>query len=621
MILGTAGHIDHGKTALVKALTGVDTDRLPEERRRGITIELGFAPLVLEGVGTVGVVDVPGHEAFVRTMLAGASGIDLALLVVAADEGPMPQTREHLAILDLLGIRAGVVALTKVDLVDPDWLALVREDLGGLLATSSLAAAPIVDTSVLTGAGLDDLRVALTHAACAIPRRDNSDLFRMPVDRAFTIRGTGTVVTGTVWSGSLSRDAVVRIMPGGREARVRGLESHGQSVDRVTPGSRAAVSLGGVDVGEVPRGSTLVTDSAWTEARIIRADVHLVEGAELGPRTRVRFHLGTRDVGARVVARSGNGDKPARIVLDEPIVARGGDRFVLRTASPVSTIGGGVITDPSPSGRRVRVWQGSGLSVGERLGLLITDAGESGLERARLSVRLGITNNSIESTLNVASQQYALINDRLFDILWIGSAAEKVIAEVDAFHAREPLEAGMSLQAIRSGLGVVPVVADAIVSRLVEDGLLVVDRGLVRRNGWSPSPSNAQRSAVDAVERVLHQAGREPPSVSELAATYGSDVGAILRFLERRGQVVQVEPDRYYAASALEAVVSDLRRGTETGKAYGPSELREVLGVSRKYLIPLLEYCDRHAVTVRRETGRIVQPFDAVDSELDRRLS
>ncbi len=621
MILGTAGHIDHGKTALVKALTGVDTDRLPEERRRGITIELGFAPLVLEGVGTVGVVDVPGHEAFVRTMLAGASGIDLALLVVAADEGPMPQTREHSAILDLLGIRAGVVALTKVDLVDPDWLALVREDLGGLLATSSLATAPMVDTLVLTGAGLDDLRVALTSAALAIPRRDDADLFRMPVDRAFTIKGTGTVVTGTVWSGSLSRDAVVRIMPGGREARVRGLESHGQSVDRVTPGSRAAVSLGGVDVGDVPRGSTLVTDAAWTEASVIRADVRLVDGAELGPRTRVRFHLGTRDVSARVVARSGNGDKAARIVLDEPIVARGGDRFVLRTASPVSTVGGGVITDPSPVGRRVRVWQGSGYSVGERLELLITDAGESGLERTRLPVRLGITKDRIESTLDNTSQQYVVINDKLFDMLWIGSAEDRVLADVDAFHAREPLEAGMSLQAIRSGLGVVPVVANAVVSRLVERGLVVVDRGLVHRNGWSPSPSLAQRSALDAVERVLHQSGREPPSVGELAATYGSEVGAILRLLERRGQIVQVEPDRYYAVSALEAVVSDLRRGTETGRAYGPSELREVLGVSRKYLIPLLEYCDRRAVTARRESGRIVQPFDAVDSQLDRRLS
>jgi selenocysteine-specific elongation factor len=621
MILGTAGHIDHGKTALVKALTGVDTDRLPEERRRGITIELGFAPLVLEGVGTLGVVDVPGHEAFVRTMLAGASGIDLAMLVVAADEGPMPQTREHLAILDLLGIRTGVVALTKVDLVDSDWLALVREDLSSLLSGSPLADAPIIETSVLTGVGLDALRAALAAAAQAVPKREETDLFRLPVDRAFTIRGTGTVVTGTVWSGSLKRDAVVRILPGGREARVRGLESHGQAVDQIGPGTRAAVSLGGVDVDQVPRGSTLVTDAAWAESTVVRSDVHLVEGAELGPRTRVRFHLGTRDVSARVVARGGDGLRAARIVLDEPIVARGGDRFVLRTASPVSTVGGGVITDPSPGARRVRVWQESGLSVVERLRMLITEAGESGLARSQLSVRLGITNVLVELTLDNTAKSHVLIGDRLLDVMLIEQLTGQVVSDLDAFHQREPLEAGMSLQAIRSGLGVIPVVADAVVARLVEGGRIVVERGLVHRNGWSPTPSTAQRLVLDAVERVLHDAGREPPSVSELAATYGAEVGAVLRFLERTGKIVQVEPDRYYATSALQSVVSDLRRGTETGRAYGPSELREVLGVSRKYLIPLLEYCDRLAVTVRRESGRIVQPVDAVDSESDRHLS
>ena len=242
MILGTAGHIDHGKTTLVRALTGVDTDRLPEEKRRGITIELGFAPLVLEGVGTLGVVDVPGHEAFVRTMLAGATGVDLALLVVAADEGVMPQTREHLAILSLLGIRGGVVALTKTDLVDDDWLALVSEDVRATLAGSALAQAPVLPVSAQTGAGLGELRAALAAAARTLPARDAADLFRMPVDRAFTVKGTGTVVTGTVWSGSLDRDAVVRILPGGRTARVRGLQQHGGAVDRVLPGSRAAVA-------------------------------------------------------------------------------------------------------------------------------------------------------------------------------------------------------------------------------------------------------------------------------------------------------------------------------------------------------------------------------------------
>ena len=238
MIIGTAGHIDHGKTALVRALTGVDTDRLPEEKRRGITIDLGFAPLALPNVGVAGVVDVPGHEAFVRTMLAGATGIDLALLIVAADEGVMPQTREHLAILGLLGIRGGVVALTKSDLVDAEWLDLVRVDLADALARSPLSDAPIIPTSVVTGAGLDDLRAALGQAAAAVVPRRADDVFRLPVDRAFTVRGTGTVVTGTVWSGTIARDDLVRLMPGDRAVRVRGLQAHGAPIERATPGAR-----------------------------------------------------------------------------------------------------------------------------------------------------------------------------------------------------------------------------------------------------------------------------------------------------------------------------------------------------------------------------------------------
>ncbi|MDQ6635117.1 MAG: selenocysteine-specific translation elongation factor, partial [Gemmatimonadota bacterium] len=236
MILGTAGHIDHGKTTLVRALTGVDTDRLPEEKRRGITIDLGFAPLVLDGVGTIGVVDVPGHEAFVRTMVAGATGIDVAMLVVAADEGVMPQTREHLAILSLLGVGSGVVALTKSDLVDTDWLALVEEDVRDALSSSTLAAAPIVAVSAMTGAGLDTLRDAIAAASRAIARRPAEDLFRLPIDRAFTVKGTGTVVTGTVWSGTLTREAIVRVLPSGATVRVRGLHAHGRATERVQAG-------------------------------------------------------------------------------------------------------------------------------------------------------------------------------------------------------------------------------------------------------------------------------------------------------------------------------------------------------------------------------------------------
>ena len=247
MILGTAGHIDHGKTALVRALTGVDTDRLPEEKRRGITIDLGFAPLRLDGLDTIGVIDVPGHEAFVRTMVAGATGIDAALLVVAADEGVMPQTREHLAILELLGVSRGVIALTKVDLVDEDWLALVVEDVRAETARA-LSDAAIVPTSAVTGQGIEELRARLTAVLRSSAARVDDDLFRMPVDRAFTIKGTGTVVTGTVWSGVLERDANVRIMPSGVAARVRGVQAHGSQVERAQPGTRSAIALAGIDV-------------------------------------------------------------------------------------------------------------------------------------------------------------------------------------------------------------------------------------------------------------------------------------------------------------------------------------------------------------------------------------
>jgi selenocysteine-specific elongation factor len=251
VILGTAGHIDHGKTTLVKALTGVDTDRLPEEKRRGITIDLGFAPLELEGIGTVGIVDVPGHEAFVRTMVAGATGIDMALLVIAADEGVMPQTREHLAILDHLGVSRGVVALTKSDMVDGDWLELVRADAAAFLEGSRLAGARIVAVSATKGEGIAELRRALVAVAREVPARDTGDLFRLPIDRVFTVKGTGTVVTGTVWSGSLTDGATVRIMPWDHETRVRGLQTHGQSVTEIHAGDRAAVALAGVAVAGV----------------------------------------------------------------------------------------------------------------------------------------------------------------------------------------------------------------------------------------------------------------------------------------------------------------------------------------------------------------------------------
>jgi len=612
VILGTAGHVDHGKTALVRALTGVDTDRLPEEKRRGITIELGFAPLRLADGSTVGVVDVPGHEAFVRNMLAGATGVDLALLVIAADEGVMPQTREHLAILSLLGVRGGVVAITKRDLVDEDWLTLVHEDIAQLLAGTPLADASIVATSVVTGDGIDELRRALDDAARALPARDAEDLFRFPVDRVFTVRGTGTVVTGTVWSGRLSRDATVRIFPGDRTARVRGIESHGVQVDAAVAGSRAAIALAGVEVSDVPRGSVLTSDPGWSESATLLAEVALLADAPrpLGPRTSVRFHLGTTDVAARVIAPGGavapGTRATARLRLEAPVVARGGDRFVLRSASPLATIGGGVISDPMPATRRARPMTARTSSAADRLRDLVRRSGVRGVDTATLPVRLGIPRPVVSGLLAALGSELVQIGGKLHTADTLDTIANALVAEVEAHHARAPLEPGAALQAVRSRVQGDDALIDEALRRAVQAGTLEVAAGVVRRAGWKSVLSDSQREAMTAMARLLEEAGIEPPDVSELERRFGAQSVSLLRNLERQGVVVSVSSDRYYARGSLEELVKKLRTVMTKGREYTPAELREALGISRKYLIPFLEYCDRAHITDRRPTGRVL---------------
>ena len=611
MILGTAGHVDHGKTALVKALTGVDTDLLAEEKRRGITIDLGFAPLDLDADGVLGVVDVPGHEAFVRNMLAGATGVDLVLLVIAADEGVMPQTREHLAILDILGVKGGVIALTKCDLVDDDWLALVRDDVQSLVAGTALEAAPMVPTSVVSSRGLDALRDALARAVRAIPARDAADVFRLPIDRAFSVRGTGTVVTGTVWSGRLTRDAAVRILPSGASARVRNIESHGAAIDAALPGSRAAIALAGVGVAELSRGSVLVADEAWVASTTLLADVAILPDAPrpLGPRTSVRFHLGTVEVGARIVAPGGalppGARKHARVVLDAPVVARAGDRFVLRNASPLATIGGGVVADPAPAQRRARPWPVHAATPAQRLIQVLEHAGPLGVSMASLPVRIGAQPEQVPSL--VASLDSAR---RVGDLLYAGAVVDalenRFVSLVDEHHAAFPLDPGAPLQSVRVRTTPNPGLADLIVSTLVRQQKVDVSSGLVMRHGWTPTLDQRARSTLEGIARILEQADREPPSVEELEQQFGPDTVSVLKVLERESRAVQVAPDRYYATAALDRLEALLRSAMADGREKSPSELRDVLGVSRKYLIPLLEYADRTGLTQRRATGRII---------------
>jgi selenocysteine-specific elongation factor len=606
VILGTAGHIDHGKTTLVRALTGVDTDRLPEEKRRGITIELGFAPLALDGVGTLGVVDVPGHEAFVRTMVAGATGIDLALVVIAADEGVMPQTREHLAILDLLGVHRGLIALTKADLVDDEWLTLVEEDIRGATA-AILPDAPIIATSAVSGRGIVELRSALTQLARSIPARGDDDLFRMPVDRAFTIKGTGTVVTGTVWSGRLARDETVRILPSNRSARVRGIQGHGSQLDVATAGGRTAVALTGVDVDDVQRGSTIVTDREWRATTFARADVTLVPelDVDIRPRTWFRFHVGTAEVGARVVARAIDPSRPfaARIVLDEPVVLRAGDRFVLRTSAPLNTIGGGVITDPYAP-KRARPWS-PGLSVRDRVGQLLDESGADGIEIATLPVRLGLSVASVRDLMSDAGGDVIVVGSRAVAGLRLASVQTELLRVVKAYHSEHPLEPGISTQLLRSRLRGNSEIVDAALHAEAAARRIVSGGGTVSLSGWAPILDTETSALSESILARLHAAGSEPPSVEELGSDLGHDAGPVLRFLERRGAVVQVEQNRYYTTDNLKLVIGRVRAAMSGGAELGPSELREKLGLSRKFLIPLLEYCDRVGYTNRNAAGRV----------------
>jgi selenocysteine-specific elongation factor len=608
VILGTAGHIDHGKTALVHALTGVDTDRLPEEKRRGITIDLGFAPLRLPNGEIVGVVDVPGHEAFVRTMLAGASGIDLALLVIAADEGPMPQTREHLAILELLSVRRAVVALTKSDLVEADWLSLVTEDVRALLRETRYASAEIIPTSVVKERGLDELKAAIASLAEPRERRAENDLFRVPVDRAFSVRGTGTVVTGTVWSGELSVDDTVRILPHGTLARVRGIQSHGASVARAVPAMRAAIALAGVEPDAVGRGATLVTRADWHAALVVRADVTLLSDAPtLRPRTRVRFHLATSDLSARVVAAGApmapGAHRPVRVVLDEPVVARAGDRFVLRSASPLATIGGGVITDPLAP-RRARPMIATELPVTERLLLFLEEAGLHGLSESSLEVRLGLA--PANATLMVESTKgITRVGDRLFASAALESAQTRLVDLVRQHHAERPLDRGAPREAVRSRLMVEATLFDRLVASLVGSGTLEATGAELRLAGRAPELSDQQRKVSEELVRALDAAGHEPPSVSELQARFGPHTIALLRHLEREQRVIQVEESRFYAPAAVRELLHRLEGRMAGQGELAPTDLREVLGFSRKFLIPFLEFCDRRGYTSRQGNGRV----------------
>lgn len=616
-VVGTAGHIDHGKTALVKALTGVDTDRWEEEKRRGITIDLGFAPLALGDGLQASVVDVPGHEGFVKNMLAGATGIDVALLVIAADEGIMPQTEEHLAIVELLGVRRGIPVVTKRDLVDAEWLGLVRAEVTERLASSRIRWDEPIAVSAVTGEGLDELRAALAGVAGDLGERPSADLFRLPIDRVFAVAGAGTVVTGSTWSGTVAVGDSVHLLPLGRDARVRSIEVHGQTAEQAAPGRRTALALVGVSKEELERGHVAMTGAGWAPTTTLDVALELLPGARkpLAVRTRVRVHLGTAEVLGRVaqVRSIAPGEQGvARLLLERPLVARGGDRFVLRSFSPVTTIGGGVVLDPFPP-KRPRVSErglAAGQPPGERLARLVEEAGLAGLSLPAVPVRLGILPADVAGAVAAAGKGVLAVGDVLVARRALATEIERLAAVVASHHDTHPLDPGLSLQALRAAVKAPAVVLDLLVDHGVKKQAFELAEGgaVVRRPGWEAALSARAGDAGGRLAQRLADARWQLPTVSELEREFADPaVPALLAHLAREGAVERVDQERYAVKQALE----EFRRAVETtlqelGSAT-PAQFRDRLGLTRKYLIPLLEWADRRGITSRQGDTRVLR--------------
>ncbi len=616
-VVGTAGHIDHGKTALVKALTGVDTDRWEEEKRRGITIDLGFAPLPLPGGFQASVVDVPGHEAFVKNMLAGATGIDVALLIIAADEGIMPQTEEHLAIVELLGVRRGIPVLTKRDLVDDEWLALVRSEVAERLSHSKVRWHAPIAVSALRSNGLEDLKQALVDVVADLRERPSDDLFRLPIDRVFALAGAGTVVTGSTWSGTINAGASVRLLPLDREVRVRSIQVHSQDAHQAGPGRRTALALVGVDKEEIDRGQVAVTGTGWAPTSILEVALELLPTAKkpLAVRTRIRVHLGTAEVLGRVAqvrAIAPGETSIARLLLERPLVARGDDRFVIRSFSPVTTIGGGVVLDPYPP-RRPRVSE-RGLAAGqtptERLARFVEEAGLAGLRTSDIAVRVGVLPSDVPTTIAAAGKGILSVGDVLVARRAIAAEVDRLAVVVAAHHDEHPLDAGLSLQALRAAVNAPAPVLDLLVEHGVKKQAWELGEGgaVVRKPGWQAALRARAGDAGGRLAQRLAEARWQLPTVSELQREFSDpSVPALLAHLAREGSLERVDQERYALKQALEefrrAVEETLR---ELGAAT-PAQFRDRLGLTRKYLIPLLEWADRRGITSRQGDTRVLR--------------
>ncbi len=623
LVLGTAGHIDHGKTALVKALTGIDTDRLKEEKERGITIELGFAYLTLPSGERLGIVDVPGHEKFVRHMVAGAGGIDLVALIVAADESIMPQTKEHMQILTLLGVKSGLVVVTKIDMVEPEMVDLVKEEVRDFVKGTFLEGCPVVGVSSVTGEGIDTLRATLDEMVGTIQSAPRSGIFRLPIDRVFTMKGFGTVVTGTLMSGGVRTGEEVAIMPRGSTARVRGIQVHGKPENEATAGTRTAVNLSGVEIDDVARGDVLVSPGSVEPSYMIDARLlYLPENARnLKNRERVKFYLGTSEIVGNVVILDSEEIAPGReafvqIRLTEPAVALPGDRFVVRLLTPVVTIGGGeVLNAVARKHRRFReevIEDVSTLALGkeeERALVFLKDAGYAGMTTEQLSRRMGIPAQPAGLILTKLAADGAAVAFDKEKNRWLEAEGYRRLLKIAEertgdYHEKNPTQPGVNKEEL---LGKLPWGVDGrLLAKLLSDlsaqRRVTLSGDRVALFGREVRLGIRDEDLVNKALSAITGGGLAPPSSAELAEKLSAkeaDVKKLLGVAARDGRIVRVKENLFFDRDILAALKERLVSHLGEKGELTTQEFKDITGASRKYTIPLLEYFDSERVTVR----------------------
>jgi len=636
IIVGTAGHIDHGKTALIKALTGVDADRLPEEKRRGITVDLGFAELSI-GDAHFGFVDVPGHERFVKNMLAGASGIDLVILVIAADEGVMPQTREHFDICRLLGVNAGIVVLTKTDLVDVETLDLAKLDAAELVANSFLENAPVVSVSSRTGEGIDALKNILVQVSNGLPGRDDHLVTRLPVDRSFSMKGFGAVVTGTLASGEIMEGADMQLLPQGAKVRVRGLQTHGRTVKTATAGKRVAVNLGGIDHSKVERGMMLVEPNILSPTQIFDADIDVLPGApkSLRTRQRVRVHIGTIEALARIqilnnAGEIAPGDRDlAQIRLESPVAAVPGERFIIRSYSPQFTIAGGAVIDNRAAKHRrknldavrqylldLRCASGDPIAMVKLISAAMGTVGLSLVDlHARTALKKGILAEAIDR--NIAAGEMLDTGGHYLAAEAFATLSSAAVIAIEQFHQSEPLAKGMPREILREQVFwyLPDEVFQSVIASLALSGNVVLDRDAIRlaahETKFSPAEAALHKKILAKYKKARLEVPKLDEALDEVVTGTGFTRQDARKFFQQfldRGEIVKVTDEFYFEKNVIDDLINLVRQYADgtSGREIDVPKFKEIAGVSRKYAIPLLEYFDREHVTTRTGDKRLI---------------